>query len=399
MGTLRHLLFAAAVLGTTLVPGPARAAVTLTPLTLDTLSHRLSTEVMGYLPYWELTDATVGGLDYRRLTTISFFSVEMDGDGHLDRSGPGYRALIGDRASAVIAAAHRAGVRAIVSFSSFGLARNAAFFSDPAAQATFVDEATQLVAALGLDGADLDVEQLPGAWIDSYAATAGALAGRLRAGNPIAFTSVATAAGQNGDEMAAAALAHGVGFAFLMGYDYRDNGSRIAGSIGPLARNDGLSLVDSLDNYAAAGVPLDRVILGLPLYGRTWPTVDASLRAPVTTGESGDVFRIRQLDQLRARGAVVAEDIDGSEDSARLVYEIGGQVWQAYYDTPATLALKLGLVDDRHLGGVGFWALGYDRDPHYWDLVGRAFGGPDEIVEALDAGIRPDGAASIEGGR
>jgi spore germination protein YaaH len=400
MGTLRHALLAAAVVGTTLVPGAARAATDIHPLTQDALTRRLDAEVMAYLPYWELTDATVRTIDYRRLTTLAFFSVGMDGDGHLVRSAPGFAALMSDRATAVIAAAHRAGVRTIVSFSSFGLAKNAAFFSDPVAQATFVDEAAELVAARGLDGADLDVELLPGASIDAYATTAGTLAARLRNTNAIAFTSVATAAGLNGDEMAAAALSHGVGYAFLMGYDYRNNGSAVAGSIGPLARDDGgLSLSGSLDNYAAAGVPLDRVILGLPLYGRTWPTIDGSLRAPVVAGGSGDVFRIRQLSQLRAAGTVIGEDVDAAESSARLVYTVGGQVWQAYYDSPATLELKLGLVGGRRLAGAGFWALGYDRDPAYWNVIGRAFGGPDDTIQALDGDARPDGVSSVGGRR
>ena len=59
-----------------------------------------------------------------------------------------------------------------------------AFFTDAAAQATFVEEAALLVAGRGLDGADLDVEQISGSSFDGYAATAGALSARLRAANP-----------------------------------------------------------------------------------------------------------------------------------------------------------------------------------------------------------------------
>jgi spore germination protein YaaH len=399
MGILRHLFLAAAVVGTILVPVPVAAALDQSPLTRDRLTDGLSAEVMGYLPYWELTDETVATLDYGHLTTIAFFSVGIDGSGHLLRSAPGYTALMSDRATDVITSAHRAGVRVVVSFTSFGLASNAAFFADPAAQATFVDEAAALVAARGLDGADLDVELLPGASIRAYAATAGTLAARLREANSIAFTSVATAAGSNGDEMAAAALAAGVAYAFLMGYDYRTNGSSVAGSVGPLARADGgLSLSQSLDNYAAAGVPLERVILGLPMYGRTWPTLDGSLHAPVAADQSGQVFRYRQLDQLRARGTVLGEDVDGVEESARLVYEVDGQVWQAYYDSAETLALKLGLVSSRRLAGAGFWALGYDRDGLAADVVGRLFGTSRSPADTL-VGWRPDGAPSIAGRR
>jgi spore germination protein YaaH len=384
MFMLRHLLVALAVAGTTLVAGPASTAAAPAPLSAAQLSHRLQAEVMGYLPYWELTEATVAGLDYNRLTTVAFFSVGMDAAGHLDRSGRGYQALMSDRATAVIERAHAAGVRAIVSFSSFGSAKNDAFFSDQAAQATFVDEAAALVASRALDGADLDVERISLFSLDGYAATAGALSARLRSANPIAYTTVATNANVIGALMAARALAAGVGHAFLMGYDYRTAGATTVGSVAPLVRaGGGLSLSASLDLYATFGVPLDRVILGLPLYGRTWQTADQGFGAQQVAGTSGSVFFFRDLAALGAQGTIVAADTDALESSARLVRSVDGAIYQTYYDSPTTIAPKLALVGARGLAGVGFWALGYDRDQTYWRLVGSTFGALSTTADAL----------------
>ena len=381
---LRHALtalaLAFALVGSTLASGvaPAAAATPPAPLTAGQLSHRMTAEVMGYLPYWELKDATVAKLDYARLTTIAFFSVGMDGDGHLDRTAAGYRALMSDRATAVIEAAHAAGVRTIVSFTSFGAEKNAAFFSNAAAQATFVTEAAELVASRGLDGADFDVELLSGTYFGAYAATAGALAARMRTVNPIAFSSVATNANVSGSRMASRALAAGVDRAFLMGYNYRTAGAATVGSIDPVVHHaGGLSLSVTLDMYAAAGVPLNRVLLGLPLYGRTWQTVDVSLRAARVAGEQGDVFFFRDLATLRAEGTVLAEDTDPIESSARLVRQVGPSIFQTWYDTPATVAPKFALVFSRGLAGIGFWALGYDAgNSTWWNLVGSTFGPP-----------------------
>jgi len=393
---IRRLLLALAVAGTTLVSGPASVAAGSGPLSADQLSQRLRGDVMGYLPYWELTDATVAALDYHRLTTIAFFSVGFDAAGHLDRTGRGYQALISDRAGSVIERAHAAGVRAIVSFSSFGSARNDAFFSDQAAQATFVDEAAALVASRGLDGADLDVEQISLFSLDGYAATAGALSARLRSVNPIAYTTVATNANVVGALMAARALAAGVGRAFLMGYDYRVATSTAVGSVAPLIRaGGGLSLSASLDLYAALGVPLDRVILGLPLYGRTWQTVDQSLAANRVDGTSGTVFFFRDLASLGAEGTILAADTDTLESSVRLVRAVDGAIYQTYYDSPATFTPKLALVGGRGLAGVGFWALGYERDPAWWDLVGATFGALSSPADTAPATVAdPAGAAS-----
>jgi spore germination protein len=365
------------VAGTTLVAGPGSAAAAPAPLSAGQLSHALRGEVMGYLPYWEMKDATVAAIDYDRLTTIAFFSVGFDVAGHLDRTGRGYEALMSDRASGVIEAAHAAGVRTIVSFSSFGADRNEAFFSNPASQATFVDEAAALVASRGLDGADLDVELLRNANFDAYAATAGALTATLRAANPIAFTTVATNANVAGAKMAARALAAGVGYAFLMGYDYRTSGSTAVGSVAPLVRfGGGLSLAASLDLYAGEQVPLERVVLGLPLYGRTWQTADAGFGPQRVAGTAGEVFFFRDLAAIQAQGTVIVADTDNVESSSRLVRDVGGLIYQTYYDTPATVAPKFDLVASRGLAGVGFWALGYEIDTAWWDLVGATFAAP-----------------------
>ena len=377
---LRHLLAALTVVGLSLTTAaaPAAAAAAIAPLSADQLSHRMTAEVMGYLPYWELNDTTVAGLDYGRLTTIAFFSVGMDAGGHLDRTQPGYTALMSDRATAVIQSAHAAGVRTIVSFTSFGAARNAAFFSNPTAQATFVSEAAALVASRGLDGADLDVEDMSGTYFDAYAATAGSLAARLRAANAIALSTVATNANVSGARMARRALAAGVGRAFLMGYNYRSAGATPVGSIDPVVHASGaLSLSASLDLYAAEGVPLNRVILGLPLYGRTWQTVDASVRADRVPATSGSVFFVRDLAAIAAVGTVLAADIDFVESSARLVRQVGTTIFQTYYDSPASFGPKFALVFGRGLAGVGFWALGYDGgQASYWDAVGSTYGPP-----------------------
>lgn len=393
---LRRLVLAATLIGAALGAGAAPAvAAGPQPLPAAQLSHRLSAEVLAYLPYWELNDTTVEGLDYGRLTTIAFFSVGMDAAGHLDRTDRGYVALMSSLATTVIERAHAAGVQTIVSFTSFGAAKNAAFFSDPTAQATFVDEAAQLVAARGLDGADLDVELISGTYFDAFAATAGKLAARMRAANPIAMSTVATNGNVSGARMASKALAAGVGRAFLMGYAYRTALTSPVGSISPLARTDGgLSLSSSLDLYAAAQVPLSRVLVGLPLYGRTWETVDAGFRAGRVPATSGKVFLVRNLPAVQAEGTVLAADYDGVESSARLVREVDGKIYQTYYDSPASLAAKFALVFRRGLAGIGLWTLGYDgANPAYWNLIGATFGPP--TITSVNVAPSPSSSRAV----
>ena len=357
------------------------AQVPLVPLTTDQVSHRLAREVFGYLPYWELDGGIDAYLRYDLLSTIAFFGVGINSDGSLDTTTSGYRAYMSDLATQIIEKAHAYGIRTVITFQSFGTTKNAAFLSNAAAQATFVEQAIALMALRGADGANLDVEGLQDTYFPAYGALTGALRSAAMAVNPIATISVATNANTSGAKMAAVAVANGADRAFLMGYNYRTSGSNPVGSIDPLVRaGGGLSLSTSLDLYASYGVPLDRVLLGIGYFGRSWPTVSADLRAARQTNTSlygsSQVFYPRTLP---ASAAAATFDYDPVEQSARLTkFDTGRNTWvQTYYNDPATLAAKIGLTNQRNLAGMGIWALGYDRgQPGYWEAVADAYAAP-----------------------
>src|SRR5258706_16159921 len=327
-----------ATIARTVAPAPATAA-TVVPAAA---THHLSAEVVGYLPYWEMNAATFADIDLTKVSSIVLFSVGWDAAGHLVPDAPGYRAINASATTAFVAAAHAAGVRVLVSFTSFGLTKNTSFFSNPTAQLTLVGEAAAFVAARGLDGADLDVELISGAQFPAYASTAGALRTRLRAADPNALLTVATNANVSGAKMAAQAIAAGADRAFLMGYSYRTAGSA-PGVIDPLSRSgSSLSLNASLDLYQQYGAPLGKVLLGLPLYGRSWPTVDASVGSAKRTDVSGgDAFFSQDLATMHATGTVLAEDAVPVEEGTRLVRSIGGITWQSFYNSQANLETKM----------------------------------------------------------
>src|SRR5438046_6758701 len=71
-----------------LVPDPLAtdSSLVATGIRARAPSHvRLSQQVYGYLPYWELNRGTVASLRYDLLTTIALFGIGIDGDGSLDR--------------------------------------------------------------------------------------------------------------------------------------------------------------------------------------------------------------------------------------------------------------------------------------------------------------------------
>ncbi|HET9347043.1 MAG TPA: glycosyl hydrolase family 18 protein, partial [Candidatus Limnocylindrales bacterium] len=137
----------------------------------------------------------------------------------------------------------------------------------------------------------------------------------------------------------------------------------------PLSRRDGSEkdLRWSLDLYRDAGVPPERTILGLPLYGLVWPVEGPEIGAAATG--RGDVWVPRRnLATLALPDA--SPSYDEVEDVAVLAVP-NGEAWQAvYYDSPASLTPKLALADSRGLAGAGFWAVGYERGlPDYTALI------------------------------
>jgi spore germination protein YaaH len=342
------------------------------------MSGHLSGDVYGYLPYWEMSDATLDYLDWNALSAISLFSVTWTGTGTLDRTQPGYRAITGSIGEAVIAAAKARGVRVELCFTSFVTARNATFFGDPARQAVAIAELRALVADIGAEGVNVDVEGLAGTWFDAYGAFLANLRAALRADNPTATVSVATNANNSGARMAKQAADASADRIFIMGYAYR-SGLSNPGAIAPLVGRSspsGLDIVWTIDRYAAEDVPLGRVILGLPYYGVSWPTVSAELGALRTTGGSLYTPRLH-LDEPASLGVPLQYE-PGESVSWYAFYDGAAATWrQVFYDTPTSLSPKYAYAIARGLAGVGIWALGYDRGvPGYWDLLKTTFGPP-----------------------
>jgi spore germination protein YaaH len=388
---LLAVLLALAVVGLPSAPRPGAGVAFAqgnTPLAPGAVAKR-QIDVFGYLPYWEIDAKVDAYLRYDVLSTIALFGVAFRPDGSFNTADPSYRTVTGSTAAAIIAHAHAAGVRVVMTFESFNADRNAQFLEDPQAQSTFIGNALALISRLGIDGANVDIEGLSGTYFDEYGTFVGALRQAVLGQHPGGEVTVATNANASGAKMAAAAVANGADRAFIMGYAYRSAGSNPVGSVDPLVTASGLqNLTWTLDQYAAAGVPAKRLVLGLPLYGRTWPTVSTALgatRQPAATYGGGGAFYPKDLPDAAAGATITYDPV---EQSAVLIgWNATDRTWtQTYYDDPAALAPKLQLALRRGLAGVGLWALGYDRgQPGYWQVLASLHRG----LEISRIGVTP----------
>jgi hypothetical protein len=361
---------------------PPSNAVTPRPTPVPIPKH----EVYGYVPYWEMDDSIAAHIARTDLTTLALFSVTHQRDGRVDDQ-TGLHRIRGGVGRDMIRAARDNGARVEIVYTSFGETKNRRFYANPEAQDTWIGEIIGLVEELGLDGVNVDVEALPFDLVADYGAFVGRLRTALRERLPEAQVSVATQANEVGASMAAAAGTAGADRIFLMGYDYRTAGSQ-PGASAPIDRLDGevKDLVWSLDLYGVLGVPTERLILGLPLYGNTWPVTGPGFLAP--SGGRGDpwvprrnlgVFADPEFEPIyepteSVEFYAVPSAFSTADPSAGASAASGSPepiAWNAvYYDSPRSLTPKLRLANERGLAGAGFWAIGYERGlPDYTELI------------------------------
>ena len=368
-------------------PAPGRAAASVDPSGAAGASPRPTIrpvpghEVYGFVPYWEMNADIAAHLARTPLTTLALFSVTHTKTGKIDTTQTGYKRITGSIGAQLIREAHARGTAVQLVYTSFGTARNERFFASMPVQDAAIASLVAVAGTIGVDGIDVDIEQLGDELVPAYGAFIGRLRDALRAAMPAGQVSAATTAGRTGAAMAQAAATAGADRIFLMGYDYHYAGSDV-GASAPMDRRDGADqdLAWSLDLYEALGVPLERTILGLPLYGMRWrvsgPELGASrlgdgaiwvpadnpkfLASPPAPPEFDPI----EVVEFYAVGPTVSAVPGDSRATAG---------WQAIYvDSPETLAPKLALADQRGLAGAGFWAIGYERGlPGYTDLIAR----------------------------
>jgi spore germination protein YaaH len=324
-----------------------------------------SHEIYGYLPYWQVDAGTARRIDYRTVTTIAFFAVPVHADGTLNRTSAGYRAYVSRAARAVTNAAHSHGVRVVPTFQLFDygqLRKMRHFLHSRTAQSRFIRQAIALMVHRRADGANVDFEPVPRSLAAPFARFIGRFGRAVHARFPRSQLVVATPA--LASIRLIERLAPAVDRFFIMAYDYHWSGSRVPGAVAPLSRS-WLTVADTVRRYLAHA-PAGKLILGVPLYGYSWP---------VTRNRHGVRVRAEPAHWGGVHGVTYGAALRwlSLHPGIRLHTERGQGAWFRYWDAAnhtfrevhfedAGLArLKFNYAIARGLAGVGLWALRSDR--------------------------------------
>jgi len=172
----------------------------------------------------------------------------------------------------------------------------------------------------------------------------------------------------------------------LMAYDFHGTWETATGFNAPLfaAAEDagsGLNVHDAVEGYLQAGVPADKLVLGVPFYGHGWQGVPPALNglhqpssgaaAPGTWGEPG-AFDYKDIKQnYRPNYWRLWND----QAQVPWLYNSTSGIFISY-DDPQSLAAKAAYVEAQGLGGMMAWELSQDDG---------------SLLDALYTGLQPGG--------
>ncbi|MCE2983885.1 MAG: glycosyl hydrolase family 18 protein [Parachlamydia sp.] len=167
----------------------------------------------------------------------------------------------------------------------------------------------------------------------------------------------------------------------IMAYDYHGpyNDPKITGANAPLLRDTSpgspLYIAETLKNYLSQTIPSEKILLGLPLFGRTYAGVEGledENKGPgkpfTTAGPAGAATKEKGLlayyeiaDRITKK-----ELIFGADSLTNTVFgaQLSTKTWVSF-DNPDTIQQKTELAKKNRLGGVIFWTI--DQDEYMWE--------------------------------
>lgn len=333
--------------------------------------------ISAWAPYWVLPEAVASVTQHGgTLHEVSPFWYSATGTTTIDFSADSSDA----QPQLLITAARERGAKVLPSIvDGMPAGGMAAVLADPGSRTQHVSTIVELVQQGGFDGIDIDYEQFAFAddrstWATTrpnWVAFIEELATELHADGLLLTVSIPPI--YDGDRNSEsgywvydyAAIGEHVDRIRIMGYDYS------VGEAGPIAPIDWVrgavrAAKDAVDDD-------DKLVLGVPLYGRNW-VVATTGTCPDSAEGTTAVTQATVADLVDKRGAVPVHDPGTAEASFEYQLDVteGGesctQTRQVHYVDEVGARARVDLAREERIGGVAFWALGFDSQGT-WDAV------------------------------
>ena len=268
------------------------------------------------------------------------------------------------------------------------------YFSDVASTAqrreTFAQSCVDFLTEYGLDGIDLDWEYpvsggLPGTVHrpqdkKNFTLLLQAIRSKLdhqgrKDGKQYYLTIAGAADAGYLNKIEPEAVAEVVDHIFLMAYDIHGPWDRYADLNAPLYTPSESSpqyqnsVYDSIQDYLKRGVPADKLVLGMPLYGYCYQGVSGRNHGLYSSYSSASSIPYRTLVSRYLSDSAYQQF---RHKEAQVPYLYGNGSFLTYED-PDSIAAKGNLAREQALGGIGFWELSQDHNSTLVKSASAAF--------------------------
>lgn len=329
-------------------------------------------DVIGFLPSWSIANRSK--VDIGNFSQIIYFGLGVNKDGGLiqyDENGfpvIEWTYFNSDYFTKIRKEAARNNTKILLAVKSFDNETIDNITSNPNATSYLTKQLLNIIKKYSLDGVNIDFEYITdndinfptSKYLNKFLEE---LSQKLKRENPKLIISIdvnATAV-LNDNAFNMTRIGRAVDQVIIMAYDYRQQNSIFAGPVAPIyGEQNEHSIWESV--HALSGrVPSEKIILAVPFYGYEWQTVSENNKSSVIP-QSGALATYKRVKKLLNDRDDIKKHWDNIAKSPWLTYRQYGEVKQIYYEDERSITEKLKFTKEKKLGGVAFWALGYEGD-------------------------------------
>ena len=359
----------------------------------------LQKEVMGFAPYWDLTNNAYINYPYKNLTTIDYFGITSDGNGNFGTNaggGNGYAGLQSSQFLNMVNTAHNNNVRVIITAKIFNLTDIESVVNSTTNSQNFINNIISIAKQYNLQGINIDFEYQPSqgtpdiTTINNFTALVGNLTTQTHNSIPGSFITVdvfASAIRWPGSLFNVPALANSTDAINVMAYDYYTPSSSVAEPVNPFTGyNNGTGPLwydvrRTILDYAAAVNP-NKIILGVPYYGNDYQTTNDSQNAPTVSGtginepygQTNDQYKNQNTKHWDSQSSTPWYGYCYTSNNTPPNCTSGDQLREGYYSNSTSLGLVYSQVLQSNLRGVSIWTLGYEQpSSNLTDVINNYF--------------------------
>ena len=161
----------------------------------------------------------------------------------------------------------------------------------------------------------------------------------------------------------------------VMAYDFHRPGVDYVGPVAPMRSPVGQrSIWEVAERINLLGLNSKKIIFAYPLYGYEWKTETKEYGAKVKRGWYQMASLRRIEDEILPSLSTMSGESKWDDLSMTpwMSFVEDGEIRQIYYENERSLQIKMDLIKQNKLAGVGFWALGYEAAPNsFWKKLDK----------------------------